>query len=131
MDVSFHEADRRVLMGCYVRDSNGRFITAQIRWKRMKFFVLEGKAMTLVEAIRFVSNKGWNNVIFELDSSTLVNSLLSQRSGVSEFYILLSVIKNQLSLHFNFDVKFIRQQANMVAHSLASAAGSWASHHVF
>ena len=30
----------------------------------MKMSVLEEEAMVLVEAIRFVSNKGWNNVIF-------------------------------------------------------------------
>lgn len=61
----------------------------------------------------------------------LVNSPLSQRSGVSEIYMLLSVINNQPSLHSNFEVKFIRRQADIVAHSLARAAGSWASHHVF
>jgi len=43
----------------------------------MKMSVLEGEAMVLVEAIRFVSSKGWHNVIFESDSCTLVNSLLS------------------------------------------------------
>lgn len=113
-----------------MRDSNGWFITAQTRWKRMKVSVLEGEVMALLEAIRFVSSKGWHNVIFESDSCTLVNSLLSQRRGVSEFCMLLSVINYQLSLHSNFEVTFIRRQANMVAHSLARAANSWTSHHV-
>jgi hypothetical protein len=88
VDVAFHEAGRRVSMGFYVCDSNGRFITAQARWKKQKVSVLEEDAMALVEAIKFVSSKGWHNVIFESDSRTLVNSQLSQCRGVSEFYII-------------------------------------------
>lgn len=64
MDVAFLEDDRRVLLGCCVCDLNGRFITVQTRWKRMKVFVLKGEEMTLFEAIRFISSKGWHNVIF-------------------------------------------------------------------
>ena len=41
----------------------------------MKMSVLEGEAMVLEEAIRVVCKKGWNNVIFESDSCTLLNSL--------------------------------------------------------
>jgi len=76
---------------------------------RLKVSVLEGEAMAVLEAIRFVSSKGWHNVIFESDSCNLVNSLSSQCSGVSEFYILLSVINDQLFIHSNFRLKFIRR----------------------
>jgi hypothetical protein len=124
VDIAFHEAGRKVSLGCCVRDSNGRFITGQTRWKRLKVSLLEGEAMALLEAIMFVSSKGWHNVIFESDSYTLVNSLSSQCNIVSEFYMLLSVINDKLSLHSNFEVKFIQRQANMVAHSLAKAASS-------
>jgi len=57
VDVAFHEVYRRVSLGCCVHDSNGQFITTQTRLKKMKVFVLEGEPVTLLEAIRFVSNK--------------------------------------------------------------------------
>jgi len=51
--------------------------------------------------------------------------------GDSEFYTIVFSIIYQLSLHFNFEVKFVRKQANMVAHNLARAACSWVSHCIF
>jgi hypothetical protein len=36
-----------------------------------------------------------------------------------------------MSSSLNFEVKFIRRQANSVAHALARAANSWASFHRF
>jgi len=45
-------------------------------------------------------------------------------SEVSEFYMLFSIIYNQLYLYFNFEVKFIRRQANMIAYSLTKAVSS-------
>jgi hypothetical protein len=36
-----------------------------------------------------------------------------------------------LSIVFNFDVKFVKRQANMVARTLARAAYSRLSHYVF
>ena len=77
---------------------------------KVQMSVLEAEAMSLVEveAIKFVISKRRLNVVFESKSSTLVNSILSQRSGVSEFYVIV-----------------------LVAHSLVRETGSWASHHVF
>jgi hypothetical protein len=57
VDVAFHEAERRVSLGCCVRDSNSQFIITQTRLRRMKMFVLEGEAMALLQAIRFVRSK--------------------------------------------------------------------------
>jgi len=45
--------------------------------------------------------------------------------------VIVSSIIYQLCLHFNFEVKFVRRQANMVAHTLARTACSWASHRFF
>jgi hypothetical protein len=48
-----------------------------------------------------------------------------------KFYAIVSSIIYQLSLHSNFEAKFVRRQANMVAHSLARATCSLASHRIF
>jgi hypothetical protein len=93
--------------------------------------VLEGEAMTLLDAIKLDADSGWNRVIFESESSILVQSLSSHCYGESEFYAIVSSIIAQLSLHSNFKVNFIRRQANTVAHTLARVACSWASHRIF
>jgi len=93
--------------------------------------VLEGEAVALLEALHFADANRWDRVVFKSDSSTLVQALLSQGHSDSEFYAIVSSIIYQLSLHSNFKVKFVRRQANMVAHILARAACSWASHRIF
>jgi len=93
--------------------------------------ILEGEAITLLEALHFADANRLNRVIFESDSSTLVQALSSPGYGDSEFYVIVSSIIYQLSLHYNFEVKFVRRQTNMVAHTLAMTTCSWASHHIF
>ena len=93
--------------------------------------VLEGEAVALLEALHFADANRWDRVVFEFDSSTLVQVLSSQGHGDSEFHAIVSSIIYQLTLHSNFEVKFIRRQANMVAHTLARAACSWANHRIF
>jgi len=60
-----------------------------------------------------------------------VQALSSLGHGDSEFCVIVSSIIYQLSLHFNVEVKFVRRQANMVAHTLTRATCSWDSHRIF
>lgn len=60
-----------------------------------------------------------------------MDCISSHRFGASEFYVIVSNIISMLASHSDFDIKFARRQANMVAHTLARAAYSWSSHHVF
>jgi len=93
--------------------------------------ILEGEAVALLDAIHFADVNGWNRVVFESNSSTLVQALSSPDHGDSEFYPIVSSIIYQLSLHSNFEVKYVRRQANIVAHILARVARSWASQRIF
>jgi len=90
--------------------------------------VLEGEAVALLDAIHFAYVKRWDRVVFESDSATLVQALTSQGHGDSKFYAIIYSIIYHLSLHSNFEVKFVRRQANMVAHTLARVACSWVSY---
>jgi hypothetical protein len=93
--------------------------------------ILKGEALALLDASHFAEGNRWDRVVFESDSATLVQALSSSGHGDSEFYAIVSSIIYQLSLHSNFMVKFVRRQANMVAHTLAMTACSWASHRIF
>ena len=86
--------------------------------------VLVGEAVALLDAILFADMNRWDRVVFESDSTTLVQALSSSGYGDSEFYDIVSSIIYQLSLHSNFEVKFARRQVNIVAHTLSRAACS-------
>jgi hypothetical protein len=131
VDAVFHDRQHITSFACCVRDSCGQFIQAQTKWQRANMTVLEGEAVALLDAIHFAVGNRWDRVVFESDSATLVQALSSPGHGDSEFYAIVSSIIFQLSLHSNFEVKFVRRRANMVAHSLARAACSWASHRIF
>lgn len=68
---------------------------------------------------------------FESNSRTPVASLTTSHRETSEFSIVVSHIIYELVLHSIFEMKFIRRQMNMVAHTLIRVACFWASHHVF
>jgi hypothetical protein len=92
---------------------------------------LEGEALALHEAIQLVVRHGWDRVIFESDSHTLVHSVVTNNQRNSEFSAIVASIKDNLSLLSNFEVKFVRRQGNIVAHSLVRVAIFWTSHRYF
>ena len=131
VDAAFHDCNHLTSFVCCVRDSRGQFIHAQTKWQWENMTVLEGEAIALLDVIHFANVNRWDRVVFESDSTTLVQALSSPGHGDSKFYAIVSSNIYQLSLHFNFKVKFVRWQANMVAHTLARATCSWASHRIF
>jgi hypothetical protein len=76
-------------------------------------------------------NRNMDNVIFESDAQVVTGVVHANHVGRSLFSALISSIKNLLLVKPNFEVKFVKRQANLVAHKLARAAISWASHCIF
>jgi ribonuclease HI len=68
-----------------------------------------------------MEQRGFTHVIIETDSKNVVDAIYHVRSGESEFSFLVSQINNILLRNPNFVVKFVKRQANMVAHTLARA----------
>ncbi|MCI19614.1 trypsin/chymotrypsin inhibitor, partial [Trifolium medium] len=89
-----------------------------------------GEALALFEAMKEVEQRGLSNVIFETDSTSVREAIHGVHTGVSEFSIIINKIRCMLSLHPDFEVKSIRRQANMVAHTFAKAAVSWSSRYL-
>jgi ribonuclease HI len=92
---------------------------------------MEGESIALFEALQDMEQRGYTHVMFETDSKSVVDAIHHLRGGVSEFSMLVSNINNFLSCNPNFMVKFIKQQANMAAHTLARAVISWSRRCIF
>jgi ribonuclease HI len=78
-----------------------------------------------------LSHRGLHFVIFESDSKQVVDAISSTQNGISEFSILISHIQTLLRSHNYFEVKYIKRQANNVAHTLARAAYSMSRRCIF
>jgi hypothetical protein len=60
-----------------------------------------------------------------------VNVLSSSQEDLSEFSSLITHIKSLFKMNNYFEVKYVKRQANKVAHSLGKAAYSISSRRMF
>jgi ribonuclease HI len=131
VDAGFHNAINKTSIGWCLRDCRGSFVLAGTMWKDGICSIVEGESIAILEAMKVITQKGISNVIFETDSKSTVDAIHALRGGNSEFCSFICHIQNALSCNQNFLVKFIKRQANMVAHTLARAAIAWASRCIF
>jgi ribonuclease HI len=131
IDVGIHENARKTSAGWCVRDHRGHFVLGGSSWIDGRCSSHEGEALALLEAMKELQQRGFNNVIFETDVHNIVGAIRWRNTGVSEFSSIINKIKCLLSLYSGFEVKPIRRQANRIAHIIARAALSWSRRHVF
>jgi ribonuclease HI len=132
IDASFSHTDNKVGIGICIRDDNGRFVSARTEWIEPILDVEVGEAMGLLSALRWVDELQLRNMDFEMDCKRVVDGLNSSRTQTSDLGAILSDCRLILATSFvNSHVKFIRRQANEVAHTLARVSTSLASFHNF
>jgi ribonuclease HI len=131
IDAVFYRDLNTTTTGWCLRDHLGRFIMAGTTRLDGNYSVIEGEAKALLEAMKEMKQRRISNVIFEADAKSVVDAIQFFHGGNSEFSLLVAQINNFLCSDQNFVVKFIKRQANMVAHSLARAVISWASRCIF
>ncbi|GAU48920.1 hypothetical protein TSUD_301750 [Trifolium subterraneum] len=119
----------RTSMGLCFRDNSGLFMAGMTQWQQTVISSVEGEAWALLLAMEEARHRGLNRVQFESDSKVLIEAIHMKRRGNSEFLSIVHDILSLMSSFINFDFKFVRRQANLVAHTLARAANSWASFH--
>ncbi|XP_058746265.1 uncharacterized protein LOC131619152 [Vicia villosa] len=124
VDVAFNQRVGTTNHGWCIRNDHGDFVAAGTAWDNCTFSVLEAEALAIKEAIQSATTLHNIPVIFESDSQQVVKALSSSSSGNSEFYLIIKSIKLLLLEFPNFEVKFIKRQANMVAHTLDKAVNS-------
>ncbi|PNX94194.1 cytochrome p450 [Trifolium pratense] len=127
VDAGFYDELNKTSASWCLRDHMGRFVRAGTLWNEGKCSIMEGEATALLVAMKEMEHMGITHVIFETDSKSVVDATHTLRVGASEFSSLICNIQNVLLLNSYFMVKFIKRQANMVAHTLARAAISWPS----
>ncbi|GAU30519.1 hypothetical protein TSUD_65290 [Trifolium subterraneum] len=131
VDVAFVSGSRRTSAGLCFRDNSGHFMAGMTQWRQTVISSVEGEAWALLLAMEEARHRGLDRVQFESDSKVLVEVIHMQRRGNSEFLSIVHDILSLMSSFINFEVKFVRRQANLVAHTLARAANFWASFHRF
>ena len=91
--------------------------------------MLEGEALGLLDALRWVCSIGYQRVIFEVDEKCILDSLKDGHSGRSEYGSIVSSCRDLLSLEESFSVQFSHRQVNVLAHALAKTSCQFLSSH--
>jgi ribonuclease HI len=125
VDAGLHVVSRRTSAGWCVRDFRGYYVLGGSSWIHGICSSNVGEALALLGAMQELQQRGFHNVIFETDAHNIVHAIRHRYNGESEFSSIINKIKCMLSSNLGFEVKPIRRQANMIAHSLARAAFSW------
>jgi ribonuclease HI len=125
VDAGFHNERNKTSVGWCLRDHLGRFVLAGTHWKEGRCSIAEGESIALLQAMKESELRCISQVIFETDSKCVGDAIHALRVGTSEFSSLIHNINNVLTTNSNFVVKFVKRQANMVAHSLARTAVLW------
>ncbi|GAU28280.1 hypothetical protein TSUD_256080 [Trifolium subterraneum] len=131
VDVAFVSGSGRTSVGLCFRNNKGQVMAGLTQWQQTVMSSVEGEAWTLLLAMEEARHRGLDRVQFESDSKVLVEAIHMKRRGNSEFLSIVHDIISFMSSFLNFEVKFVRRQANSVAHTLARAANSWSSFHRF
>ncbi|GAU35307.1 hypothetical protein TSUD_389320 [Trifolium subterraneum] len=131
VDVAFVPGSGRTSVGLCFRNNRGQVMAGMTQWQQTVMSSVEGEAWTLLLAMEEARHRGLDRVQFESDSKVLVEAIHMKRRGNSEFLSIVHDIISFMSSFLNFEVKFVRRQANSVAHTLAMAANSWSSFHRF
>ncbi|GAU50368.1 hypothetical protein TSUD_284660 [Trifolium subterraneum] len=103
---------------------SGHFMAGMTQWQQTVISSVEGEAWTLLLAMEEARHRGLDRVQFESDSKVLIEAIHMKRTGNSEFLSIVHDILSLMSSFINFEVKFVRRQANLIAHTLARAANS-------
>ncbi|GAU12879.1 hypothetical protein TSUD_73660 [Trifolium subterraneum] len=124
VDVAFVSGSGRTSMGLCFRDNSGHFMAGMTQWQQTVISSVEGEAWALLLAMEEARHRGLNRVQFESDSKVLIEVIHMKRRGNSEFLSIVHDIISLMSSFINFEVKFVKRQANLVAHTLARAANA-------
>ncbi|GAU50366.1 hypothetical protein TSUD_284640 [Trifolium subterraneum] len=131
VDIAFVSGSGKTAVGLCFRDNSRQFMAGMTQWKQNVISSIEGEAWALLLTMEEARHRGLDRVQFESDSKVLIEAIHMKRRGNFELVSTVHDILSFMSSFLNFEVKFVRRQANSVAHTLARAANSWSNFHRF
>ncbi|CAN1191226.1 hypothetical protein LINPERHAP2_LOCUS40933 [Linum perenne] len=106
-------------MGIILRDSDGR-VWGYRQWHGIgQWTPREGEAAALLTALRWVSEDGHDDVIFEIDAESVKHALNDNELDASEFGCIIQQCRDILLRFPHFRVQVVRRNRNQAAHLLA------------
>jgi hypothetical protein len=109
-------------IGICFRDSHGSLVQAHTMVFPFEVITTECEASALKHVLLIATTNGFERVIFESDCLMTFNAITTHYRYKNELGTLLSTCKSIFSPNVNYNITFVRRQANRVADNLTIAS---------
>ena len=123
-DAAFVSATGDGAGGAVVRNSQGEIMMAAARFYKHLPDVLTSEALAARDGMMLAQDLGVDELILELDNSTLVALIRSEDGGRCAIAGLWQEIRKHSRVFHSFDISFVNREGNEVAHLCASKASA-------
>lgn len=121
VDAAIDKHNKKMGLGCIIRNSNGNFIAAQgIPWKGV-YSSKEAEAISVREALSWLKYRRMDNVQLEMDALQVYQNINSS-SLSTHFDLLMNDIRELAKYFSNICFMFVKRSANKAAHIIAREA---------
>ncbi|CAN1854604.1 hypothetical protein LINPERHAP1_LOCUS41395 [Linum perenne] len=127
VDAGFKPNERKWGCGMILRSSDGAVVSCRTSWRIGKPEVREGEALALLDALLWIEQSGYEQVIFEVDSAEVESATRREGRESTEFGMIISDCKDVLVSRQDFRVVVVRRDRNKAAHELAQQSYTFAS----
>uniref|UniRef100_A0A803PII9 Reverse transcriptase domain-containing protein n=1 Tax=Cannabis sativa TaxID=3483 RepID=A0A803PII9_CANSA len=122
VDGALFAHEKRYGLGLVSRSSDGAIIQEKTMNKVGTFQAHEVEAIGIKEALSWIKDMGWANVIVESDCLRVINDLENNKFMASPYFHIISDCKALLADVSNVSFQFVKRFANKVAHVLGRSS---------
>ncbi|XP_019158573.1 PREDICTED: uncharacterized protein LOC109155343 [Ipomoea nil] len=123
-DADFYGSQHAPTFGFYVRSPEGVFVAAVNGPLSCPYDPLLAEAMTIREALSWLQDHNYHNIVILSDCAVLVDSFWDVSSYCSYLGIILDSCLRLFNSFSTYSIKFVRRGTNLVAHALAKHVGA-------
>ncbi|XVF77572.1 hypothetical protein PTKIN_Ptkin14bG0055900 [Pterospermum kingtungense] len=105
-----------------IRNADGEVVASRMLVCRGVPSVKEAEVFGVLQALNWIRELQFHSVLIEIDAKVVVDAIYGAGIDVSEFGVLVAQCKQILSLQQDYSIRFVHQQANVVAHALVREA---------
>ncbi|CAN1787158.1 Putative ribonuclease H protein At1g65750 [Linum perenne] len=127
IDASFRAHERKWGCGMVIRDHEGGLVVCRTFWQEGCLTVREGEAIGLLKTLEWVVERGYVELLIEVDSSVVVAAVMSHTEDLTEFGRIIAMCRRVFNSYPQLQVRSVRRNRNRVADVLAHQSFSLAS----
>ncbi|CAN1812050.1 Putative ribonuclease H protein At1g65750 [Linum perenne] len=127
IDASFKRDEHKWGCGMAIRDHNGNLVVFRTFWQMGDPSVQEGEGTVLLKTLEWMVERGYEEMIIEIDSAVVAAAVMSHSADSTEFGRIIALCSRFFVSYPQLQVRSVRRNRNRVADVLAHRSFSLVS----